>query len=232
MSTTLTTRLLSLSYPLSPSAPLPDGGHDTIIKATSRVEAGDISDTNLITFWNHAGTHMDGPAHVLAKVGPISKHLPIEGLRLTRAAVVDVPCDDGRLITAEDFDHAAPFHRDCDIIFIRTGYSRFRATDPQRYRAANPGLDPSAAHWLLQHCPNLKCLGIDTISVASLTNADHLKAGIDAHKILLGAQPPRFLIEDLNLDQDLSAIERVYVVPFMIEGIDSCPCNVLVESRA
>src|SRR5207248_1987328 len=63
------TRYVALSYPLSSRTPYPGGGCPLRLTPTSQLARGDISNTSLVEFWNHMGTHMDGPGH-MTSAGP------------------------------------------------------------------------------------------------------------------------------------------------------------------
>ncbi len=217
---------LALSYPLSVNTPFPDGGQAVRISPVSQLARGDISNTSLVQFWNHCGTHIDGPAHVLPETGPLSQYCPPTGLFLKCPVVLDIACANSRLITAEALEQHDHQLADCDILLLRTGFSRYRPIDPELYVRENPGIETSFARFLTQHCPNLVCIGIDAISFAA---AKSVKEGIDAHRILLSQRPPVLLIEDITLDYDLTNLQSVMVTPLFIENLDSCPCTVVAE---
>jgi kynurenine formamidase len=81
------------------------------------------------------------------------------------------------------------------------------------------------ASYLAGHFPRLRAIGLDTISLASM---QHLEEGLEAHRILFRGDGRRFLIiEDMNLDFDLSQLRRVIALPLFIEGIDSSLCTVM-----
>jgi len=49
-----------------------------------------------------------------------------------------------------------------------------------------------------------------------------------AHNELLGGDGRRFLvIEDMNLDRDLTALREVRLAPWLVRGMDSAPCSVV-----
>jgi kynurenine formamidase len=171
------------------------------------------------------GTHIDGPAHMI-EIGPFTDHCPPTGLFLSSPLVVDIECPDSKLICADDLKRYRACLAKCDILLLRTGFSVYRQSDPQRYRQKNPGMESSCARFIVENCPNLVCIGMDTISFAA---SEHLAEGIEAHKILFRRKPPVFLIEDILLDHDLTNLKQVIVIPFFIEGIDSCPCTVIAE---
>ena len=51
---------------------------------------------------------------------------------------------------------------------------------------------------------------------------------LEAHRILLRGEARRFLIiEDMNLDWDLTQLRHVMALPLFLEGLDSAPCTVV-----
>ena len=81
------------------------------------------------------------------------------------------------------------------------------------------------AHYVAGKFPKLRALGLDTVSLACM---QHLEEGLEAHRVLLGGKGRRFLIiEDMDLDHDLSQLKRVFALPLFIDGVDSAPCTVM-----
>ena len=168
---------------------------------------------------------MDGPAHMLPEHGPLTEYVPSSGLFFRSVALADLPCRPGQLITEDDFKQNGFESSECQMLLVRTGFSRHRK-DALLYSRRNPGFTPSAARYLQGACPNLCCVGIDAISFAA---AENVRPGIEAHRIFFGKEPPVLLIEDMNLDYDLTGLHQVIVVPFLIDELDSCPCSVVAE---
>jgi kynurenine formamidase len=56
---------------------------------------------------------------------------------------------------------------------------------------------------------------------------------VETHRLLTGAVKGdgRFIIilEDLRVDSDLGAAERIYAWPLFIEGSDGSPCTIVAE---
>ncbi|MEW6482576.1 MAG: cyclase family protein [bacterium] len=117
---------------------------------------------------------------------------------------------------------------DCDLLMIRTGFFKFRQSDI--YRLNNPGISSLSAEWLRRKHPHIKAIGIDSISVSSF---QHREEGRRTHQILLAEQGypgcPMLLIEDMDLSFNNGKLLKVYVVPLMLEGVDSMPCSVIGE---
>jgi hypothetical protein len=66
---------------------------------------------------------------------------------------------------------------------------------------------------------------MDTISFACIA---HLEEGMEAHRVLLSPPGSRFLLlEDMNLNFDLSPLRELWIMPWLVEGIDSAPCTIV-----
>lgn len=217
-----------LSYTMSPGIPVPGGRLAISIQVDESLEKGNLGNTFYYTSWNHAGTHVDAPGHMLP--GGQSIHdLDIHQLFFDHPLIVDVPKEDDQLIAPADLKPYEDAIAGSDLLLLRTGFSRFRATEPLRYQDRNPGLSVEVAQYLADpRFPSLCAVGIDAISMAA---AARVKEGVEAHKILFKktSRQPVLLIEDLDLSGDLAPLERVIVAPFFVEGLESSPCTVIAE---
>jgi kynurenine formamidase len=209
-----------LSYPFAETTPFPNGGLPVRITAHTRIARGANSDTSVVSFWNHSGTHVDGPAHMVKGATPLCS-FGIDRFIFERPVLVDVPKRDSELVMPADLKAAG-----CDLLLLRTGFGRYR--DKERYRTKSPGLSAAVAEFIVENFPSLKALGIDSISMAA---PDHLDEGIEAHKILFRnrGRDPILLIEDLDLRSLANPIKKVYALPLLVEGLDSAPCTVVAE---
>jgi arylformamidase len=186
----------------------------------------DASNVFSLRLCNHIGTHIDGPKHFDAAKPPLSAW-PLESFVFHRVAVCDVPKGDGQLITEEDLQAAGQAIGNHDLLLFRTGFGAVREADPGRYRDAGPGLSAAAAEHIVQHLPAVKAIGIDSLSLAC---PRHLEDGLQAHRILMSpAERYVFIIEDMNLQHDLTGVRAVYALPLRCEQLDSAPCTVLAE---
>jgi arylformamidase len=215
---------LELSHHLTADTPLAPGVPPIQIRHHSSIERGDLSNLFVLHFSNHTGTHIDAPLHFLRNGLPISQ-FGLEEFVFEQPFCVDIPLGDGEMFRARDLEPYFAQISDCDLLLLRTGYTRVRRTDPARYRIFAPGMSVEGARYLLEQFPKLRALGLDTISLASM---QHLEEGLEAHRVLLGGKDRRFLIiEDMNLDRDLSDLKRVLALPLFIDGVDSAPCTVM-----
>jgi len=215
---------LQLSHHLSVDTPIPPGVPPIRFRHHSSMDRGDVSNLFVLEFSNHTGTHIDAPWHFVRDGLPISE-FSLEEFVFERPLCVDISARDGQILGPADFEPHFAAISDCDLLLIRTGYARVRRTDPARYRTFAPGMSVEGAHYVAEKFPTLRAVGLDTVSLACM---QHLEEGLEAHRVLLGGKGRRFLIiEDMDLDHDLSQLKRVFALPLFIDGVDSAPCTVM-----
>ncbi|MFB3923260.1 MAG: cyclase family protein [Terriglobia bacterium] len=215
---------IELSHRLSAGAPLPPGVPGIEVRHHFSIERGDVSNLFVLTISNHSGTHIDAPWHFVAS-GLRVCDFRLEEFVFESPHCIDVRIANGQMLEPEHFQTHKHGLDKADLLLVRTGYSRVRREAPERYVLHSPGMSVRAANYLVDQFPRLRAIGLDTISLASM---QHLEEGLEAHRILLRGDGRRFLIiEDMNLDFDLSQLRRVIALPLLIEGIDSSPCTVI-----
>lgn len=217
-----------LSYPLREDSPTFLDNPSVRIRDHMRINRGDGCNQYIIETLNHSGTHLDTPNHVGDGLLRLEE-IPIGELYFTAPLLLDIPKDDGQLIEADNLWPHRQVIQGHNLLLLRTGFWRYRSTDPERYRWHNPGVGPSAARFLLQECSTLRAIGVDLISVAS---AQHIEEGALAHYILLGHREGErhlLVVEDMALGAVTSPLKSVWVVPWMLEGVDSAPVTVMGE---
>lgn len=218
-------RWIKLSHDLSEDSPLPPGIPPLTRHDRSSMAKGDVSNVVDLYLCNHIGSHMDAPLH-FAMQGLSLTDFDVNEFYFTSPLVLDIPLSDGDLIYPEHFAPFAEQISQADILLIRTGFGMHRTTDPERYRLKGPGFSEAGARHLADNFPNLSCLGLDAVSLASMM---HLDEGLRAHQALLVDDRMFLVLEDLNLDYDLSNIAEVVALPLMIRGIDGGPCTVIAR---
>ena len=217
-----------LSHAIDENTPLYGNTPAPRILSHSRISNGDSSNTSILSIHNHTGTHIDAPKHFIDDGKAISEYT-LDELVFNNPVVVDCLKDDASLINPDDLQHALHMLQKSDCLLLRTGFGRFRGGE--RYRTHNPGIAPDTIIWIRREYPNIRCIGIDTISISSF---QHRTVGREAHRaafaIETGLGEPLLLIEDMNLDV-LSSSELKYVIvfPWQVNNIDSAPCSVLAE---
>ncbi len=173
---------------------------------------------------NHTGTHVDSPCHVVAGAIPITEFRP-EELIFTRPVVIDLRLPDATIVMPEHLQPHVERLQQADLALFRFGYGEVRRTDPQRFSARCPGFGVESARWLRQTCPQARAIGLDVPSVAVIAD---LESTMAAHNELLSGAERRFLIiEEMDLDYDLSLLVEVRVAPWRVQGMDSGPCSIV-----
>lgn len=217
-----------LSFPLGERTPTFATNPPVKFTQISSIAEGAIANWFNIETINHNGTHMDAPLHFNPQ-GRSMSDLAVDEFFFERPAVIDLPKGDGELITAADLEPYENDLRDVDFLFVRTGFERYRQSDPIRYGQRNPGFDGSAGEFLIERLRNLRAIGMDLPSASS---ALHIDDGNDFHQIVLGrrgAKRTLFIVEDCHLDQDLAGLKRVILAPIILEGLDGAPCTIFGE---
>ena len=223
-------RLVRLSYPLSETSLAHPVLQRLAITPRNRIAKGADYNTSTVSVENHCGTHVDAPAHFIEGAAPIARFGP-EDLRFTGVLVLDCPKGEDALVEEADLEPLPAGGFDC--LLLRTGFGSRRELDPEAYLIRNPGLSPAASRLLRRRYPELRCVGIDSVSMARYGRPEEAKA---VHRIAFaddsGHGRPLLFVEDMDLSPlsgTPAGIEELFVVPWQIEGIDSAPCTVIAR---
>jgi len=183
----------------------------------------------MITLHNHAGTHVDAPAHFISGGRPISDY-SLDELIFENPMLIGCPKTPGGQIGLGDI--STKKLEDIDCLLLRTGFGRFRKKDPETYRTQNPGITPEAIQWIRKEHPRIRCIGVDSISISAFQDREQ---GREAHKTAFKKEDysgePLLIIEDMKLSAITThdKLKKVLIIPWQISGIDSAPCVVLAE---
>ena len=216
-------RWVRLSFHLSERTPLPPRMPAVSRQVRSSIAEGGHSNTVIIRMCCHVGTHVDAPLHYAQDAASITD-FEVHEFVFNRPLVLDLDLADSELVTPEHLEPSREMIGQCDILLLRTGFGKYRSSDPERYRLDGPGFAESGARYLAENFPALECLGLDTISLVAMREFDE---GVRAHQALLRADRKFLIIEDMNLDTDLTRLEEVICLPLMLEGLDGSPCTVI-----
>ena len=220
-----------LSFPLDAETPTFLDNPPVIVRQVSSIADGAVANWFELTTINHNGTHLDAPYHFWQD-GPRLTDLPLDAFVYHHPLLIDLPKQDGELITAADLAPYAARFTGSDLLLVRTGFGRIRATEPERYGRQAPGFHPNAADILLDPSSTIRAIAMD---IPSASSPLHPEEGTRFHQEILGATGRGrylILIEDVRLDPDLTAAElgRVLAVPLLLNGLDAAPCTVLAEA--
>jgi len=211
-----------LSHSVSVNTPSYGTGESKLkIENTKSISRGDSSNVSVFTMENHLSTHVDCPAHFFTNGTRVATYTA-DAWFFGKPHVVYVAACENQLIGKDDLGRIP---EDCDLVLIKTGFQRYRGHD--NYSCANPGLEPGVGDFLRRRHPSLRALGLDLISVSSYSNRE---LGRITHRTFLdpdGVGSPILIIEDMDLDHDLSGLRAVWALPLRMEGIDSAPCTVV-----
>lgn len=198
------------------------------------------------TMGTHVGTHVDALCHVALngriadgrlvqsetgriQAGGIEEFVPA----LRRAVLVDVPLlrGVGRLdaadpVTADDLDRIEVPIGAGDAVLVRTGWSQLWER-PDRYvgtATGVPGVDESAARWLVDH--RVALVGADTIALERIApRTGH--ASLPVHRILL-AEAGINLVEVMDLEPVAGHQEfALACAPLRLAGATGAPVRPL-----
>ena len=177
-----------------------------------------------LTFYSHAGTHMDSPDHFGVSDQTIDDFTPLD--LMSKTLIVDVSITvTKQLITLQDVaDQLKPF-KPGEGLIIRTQWSaRYKEPD---FKSNLPRISEDLAYWCVEN--SVKLLGVEPLSVADVENIEEVTK---IHQILLGGEV--IIIEGLN---NLDAIASDYVfliaLPLRIKNCDGSPARVIAfESKS
>ena len=117
-----------LSYILTEDAPVWPGNPPAAqTEANTAIAAGDMANTTIIKLFSHSGTHFDAPKHFNDK-GPSGFQLQIERFIFFHPLVLEIPKGDDEMIYREELEPFAEELAKADVVFLRTGWSQWRAS--------------------------------------------------------------------------------------------------------
>lgn len=179
----------------------------------SSLDQGQSFDLCHMHLCNHAGTHIDFPAHTL-KNHKTSSDFPIDFL-VGSGIIITVPASE-KSITRE-FVSIQPI-KNKDIVFFKTANSKLSKHAP--FTEKYVYIEPEAAKELLQK--GVKIVGIDYISV----DAYHDEK-LTVHNILLAEDV--LIVEGLELGIIPEGRYEIYIMPLNIPNMDGLPARVLAK---
>lgn len=223
--------LMNLSYHLSEKTPFYKTLPAPRLERLYDLSKGDTCNSFYLTTSNHAGTHVDGPNHFNPAGRRIGDY-ELSELVFTRPDVVDIQLDADELILPEHLNSSSKCRIDCDLLFVRSGFGKFRCK-PEIYIEHNPGFSAAAADFLMQRFKGLKAVAVDFASIAAMT---HMEEGCEAHRVFLGCgqyhDRPVLLVEDVRIPDPLPLFKKIYLIPWLVEGLDSAPCTLFAETKS
>lgn len=216
-------KYILLSYPLAIDTYGYGGKKVFTRKKNKSISKGNSCNTYALSLSNHAGTHIDCPNHFYNSGKKVSEY-KIEDFIFSKPVLLYCAKSTNELITEEDIKRNFKRLKTADMALFRTGFYRYRGES--EYSAENPGISPEAAMFIRINLGNIRCIGIDAISVSPYKNRE---SGRKTHAIFFKdtfKNKPPCLIEDMNLSGRLDSLKAVYAIPLLAKDIDSAPCTV------
>lgn len=181
---------------------------------------------------NHFGTHLDAPRHFCPD-GVAMYELSIDYFAYTGPEILllDIPKASREVVTQEDLLPWATQLNDKKLLLMRTGFEAYRSRDPARYSHEGPSLHPDLCRWLVENHSQLRCIGMDFLSIGSPCN----DLAVEAHRWLLGYYSENFItaIEDMALSTlEDKTIHLITLGPCRIVGADSGQVSVIAQIAA
>jgi arylformamidase len=215
-----------ISYPLNRNTPLYPGTPPVTIGRLRSIGQGDSANTSCITLPGHAGTHIDLPRHFCETGGTAEELLEPENT-IGPVYVINLPKEPGSSIGPGDL-RKTEVPADARGLLLRTGFFRYRSTDPDRYTREHPWVDPGVAGLLREQCPELIVFGLDTISIS---NPQQRTTGHEAHRAFLCGKRPIMLLEDLDLSHEHPSRHpwNLTFCPLVLDELDGVPVLAFLE---
>ena len=206
-------RIIDISTPLDENTPAYPGDARFSRTVVSSISAtGEGYTLSRLAMSAHSGTHIDAPAHFVAR-GKTIDQIPSRRW-VSPAIVLDLP--DGDPITVEQLERQGIRTGDAVLLCANAGRDGSRESD------AVSVLTPDAAAYLVSRKINM--VGIDALSIE--TDDD---PSCPVHKRLL--RNNILIIEGLRLEHVQTGRYTLIAAPLLITGGDGAPARVLLVRR-
>ena len=224
--------LIRISHIIEKDRPMWPGVFSCDFEQDASIEKGNRANAYIVRMTNHFSTHVDTPAHYI-KDGLNISQLPLESFFYDRPLLVDIPKSKEESVVADDLRPFEDELKHADLLMIRSGFTKYRATDKNLYSAHGPAVSADAAKYIMENF-KLKAIAIDWISLANPAGTrEPMDDGHIAHDYLLGKHTKHFtlIIEDACFEEIVGKkLKRVYGIPLIYGmGIDSAPITMIAE---
>jgi len=188
---------------------------------------GKSNQTSILEMSSHNGTHIDTGWHVIPD-GKKINDFNISDFVFDKPTLIECRKENLEKINREDLEPHAEALKNCDLLFVYTGFSKYRSPDPKRYVLQSPAFSVEGAQYIVDNFNNIRCIGMDFMGAENIPEGR--KTGWPVHKVLLGNNRNFFHIEDMNLASVVGKkIKRVYVAPLRMVDLEASPVTVIAE---
>jgi arylformamidase len=206
-----------LSHVLANDTPLYGGQGEIIIRKDKSISNGDLCNTSILQVPAHSGTHVDAPYHFLNDRKSIDEFEADKWI-FDSVICLEVDIRPGELIKPESISKVIDLAPETNFILFKTGFEKYR--EQEIYWCNAPGISPEVIVFLLEQCPILRAVGMDFISISSLS---HRETGREAHRAFLGKDI--LLFEDMRLSglNSTEKIKEIIALPLRFDKGDGSP---------
>ncbi len=202
-------KIIDLSHPLVPSMPVYPGTEPPEFTDVYTYGTDGFLEKK-ITFYSHAGTHLDAPAHLFPG-GKTLDAYPVDQFA-GPAVVLRLTGTEGRIAVADLLPYEEELSR-AAYVLLYTGWSHKWGSPA--YFSSYPVLSPAAAGWLARF--PLRGIGTDTPSLDAVG-----ARGLPVHNI--------FLAKEILIVENLTRLDRIdggrplfCCFPLKMEGAEGSP---------
>lgn len=203
-------KYIDISHPFGAATPVYPGSEPPAITQEFTIENNGFNEKHL-SFFNHSGTHIDAPAHMLTGGATIDS-LDISHFT-GRGYAIDVSgCSNDNIDVTLLLPHREKLVS-ADFLVLHSGWHRY--SSGANYYSGYPVLSDESAEWIAGF--NLKGIGVDMISVDHVQSTDYRN-----HMTFFSRN--MIIIENLKGTEQLIGREFIlYVFPLNITGGDGSP---------
>jgi len=201
-------KIIDLTTEIYDGMPVYPGDPDVRIEEVYNLDR-DGYNVSKIQINDHVGTHVETQYHLIK--GKKLQDEPLDRF-IGTAAIIDIRM--GK-VGLDDVRKHKDFVEGCDIIILRSGYSR-KIEKIDTEDKEKPALSLDAIKWITNQ--DIKMFGIDAFDFDSSPT-------YEGHKLFF--QKDVLIVEGLiNLEAIKSNKVKLFVIPVKIRGVASCPCRV------
>lgn len=216
-----------ISYPLALSTPVYLNSPKVEFTQHRNILNGDSSNSSLLSFSNHAGTHIDLPRHFCTD-GAVAEDLLSAQCAFSPAICIDLSYNDGIEIRPQDLEPHITSTCSAEALLIKTGMAKMR--ELPAYISDYPLVHPDIPDFLRIHYPKLKIFCIDTLSVANPVRREQGRA---CHRSFLCGNPTIMIMEDADFSDPRieQGVWILKVFPMIMGNLDAVPVIATLEPQ-
>jgi arylformamidase len=209
--------------PRSRMTPAPEGEN------TEGVRWESYNNTSFIDAFVHTGTHVDTAFHV-SKDRPNLGDFMIDDFVFEHPLLLELPKSDKELILRSDLEPHDASLRESDLLLIHTGFSRYRAKDPEHYIMQQPGFSPKAAEYLVS-LPNMRCAGADFMGIENIPEGRKADPPFPAHRAFLLSGKKFLILEDPNIEPLVGRkLRKAFLIPLLFPEAEAMMVTAFAET--